>query len=492
MRLATGSNQATERASPLLVLLLDKAARGRTKTLPGGALGARAVGLLGTGVFEGKPGESLLLHAEGEGKGKGKAGPKALLLLGLGPAKDVDAAALRKAGVSAGNEAARLDAGKFVLAVAGGVSLDDDGLSALGEGLVLSAYRYPLKKPDHAAPKEVVVVGGGKSAAAVLARAQAVGEGVNLARELGDLPGNVCTPSYLRDVAQGLCRTGRMAFKSHNKAALKRMKMGGILAVNQGSVEEPFILELDYNPRGAKRTVCVVGKGLTFDSGGISIKPSGGMEEMKYDMCGAAAVLGLMKVLASTRPKGVRVIGIVGTTDNMPSGSAYKPGDVITTGSGKTIEVINTDAEGRVVLADALHQATKHKPDAIIDLATLTGAIVVALGHEAAGLFCRDEKLSAKLVSAAGAAGENLWPMPTYPAYSEAVKSKWADVRNSTGRDAGSCTAAAFLFEFNGGLPHAHIDVAGAAWEMKARDGLPAGARGYGVRLLHEAMCSWR
>jgi leucyl aminopeptidase len=483
MRLKAVPAKAASQATPLLVVLVTK---GRPSDLPGGKLGARAASVAGRAGFKGEAGQSFLLHAEQSG------GPRALLLVGLGKKGDVDGTTLRKAGTKAGNEAAKLDAGKFVVAPGKGLSLDDDGLGALGEGLMLSAYRYPLKDADHAPATEAAVVATGSRAAATLKRAAAIGEGVNLARELGDLPGNVCTPEHFKATASKLAKSARFGFKAHGKAALKRMKMGGILAVNQGSATEPFILEMDYNPRGAKKTICVVGKGLTFDSGGISIKPSAGMEEMKYDMCGAAAVMGLMKALSVTRPKGVRVIGMIGTTDNMSGADAYKPGDVVTTGSGKTIEVINTDAEGRVVLSDVIHMATGHKPDAIIDLATLTGAIVVALGHEAAGLFTRDEKLGKRLADAGAATGENIWPMPTYDAYTEKVKSKWADVRNSAGRGAGACTAAAFLFEFSAGLPHAHIDVAGAAWEMTTRDGLPAGARGYGVRLLHEAVSTWR
>ncbi|RKY22023.1 MAG: leucyl aminopeptidase [Planctomycetota bacterium] len=483
MRLTVAKPQASSQATPLLVVLLPK---GRLADLPGGALGERAVKVAPQAGFKGEARQSFLLHSESRG------GPKALLLLGLGPAKEVGTAVLRRVGTMAGNLGAKQGAAKLVITTGGGLSMDDDGLAALGEGLTISSYRYRLKQAEHKPPAECAVVASGRGAAALLKRAQAVGDGVNLARELGDLPGNVCTPSYLRDVAAKIAKSGRMGFKAHGKAALKRMKMGGILAVNQGSATEPFLLEMDYNPRGAKRTVCVVGKGLTFDSGGISIKPSGGMEEMKYDMCGAGTVLGLMKAVALTRPKGVRIIAVVGTTDNMSGADAYKPGDVVTTGSGKTIEVINTDAEGRVVLADALHLAAGHKPDAIIDLATLTGAIVVALGHEAAGLFTRDEALGKRLLAAGDSSGERIWPMPTYGEFSEAIKSKWADVRNSSGRNAGSSTAAAFLFEFSGGIPHAHIDIAGAAWEMKARDGMPAGARGYGVRLLHDALSSWR
>lgn len=482
MRLTHGTTKSLTAPVPLLTLLVDSV---RAKELPGGALGKRAVALMRRGVFSGKSCKTLVLHAEDKG------GPRALLLIGMGKLAEVSAADYRQAGLIAGREAAALDLDNVTVAPAGKLSFDKTSLAACAEGLVLSSYRYPLKKAEHAPLSGATVVSSVKGGAAVLSAAKAVAEGTNLARELGDLPGNVAHPTYLRDVAAKICSKGKLGFKAHNTKALERMKMGGILAVGRGSEHESYLLEMDYKPAGYKHTICIVGKGLTFDSGGISIKPSGGMEEMRYDMCGAAATIGAMAAIARTRPKGVRVIGIVGTTENMPGGSAYRPGDVVTTGSGKTIEVINTDAEGRVVLADALHLATLKKPDAIIDLATLTGAIVVALGHDAAGLFCRDKRLSQRLLAASERTAEQIWPMPTYASYSEAVKSRWADVRNSTGREAGSCTAAAFLFAFTEGVPHAHLDVAGAAWEMKTRQGMPPGARGFGVRLLHDAVRNW-
>jgi len=482
MRLTNGTKKSLSANVPLLVLLVDAT---RAHELPGGSLGQRAVALIRRGVFSGKAKKTHVLHAERKG------GPRALLLVGMGKKKDANARDYRRAGLIAGREAGALGVTNITATAAGKLEFDSSTLSAFAEGLVLSSYRYPLKDADHKPLRVATLVSGVRAAAGVLAAAKAVGEGTNLARELGDLPANVANPSYLRNAAASVASKGKLGFKAHDKRALTRMKMGGILAVSQGSSQEAYLLEMDYKPAGYKRTICIVGKGLTFDSGGISIKPSGGMEEMRYDMCGAAATIGLMAAIARTRPKGVRVIGIVGAAENMPGGSAYRPGDVVTTGSGKTIEVINTDAEGRVVLADALHLATLKKPDAIIDMATLTGAIVVALGHDAAGLFCRDDSLRERLVKASARTGEQLWPMPTYESYAEAVKSNWADIRNSTGREAGSCTAAAFLFNFSDGIPHAHLDIAGAAWEMKSRDGMPPGARGFGVRVLHDALENW-
>jgi leucyl aminopeptidase len=469
---------------PLLVLLVDKS---KISSLPGGELGRRAAALARRKeVFEGESRKTLLLHAEARG------GPRALLLIGMGKAAAVQADDFRRAGAIAVRQAMSLKISSVTVGVSGKLILDADSLAALGQGAVLAGYRYPRKKSDPKPPDTVSIVVGFKGASRVLKAAGALAEGANLARELGDLPGNIATPKHLADTARKLGRSDALRCKVYDKKALQRMKMGGILAVNQGSAKPPFLLELDYHPAGARKTLCVVGKGLTFDAGGISIKPAGGMEEMKYDMCGAATVLGLMQALAVLKPKGLRVIGIVGTTENMVGAAAYKPGDVITTASGTTIEVINTDAEGRVVLADALHHATKFKPDAIIDLATLTGAIVVALGHEAAGLFCRDDALADKIEAAAERTDERVWRMPTWSEYDDLIKGRFGDIKNSAGRWAGSCTAAQFLFHFTGDYPHAHIDVAGAAWGARKRDYYVDGATGFGVRLLYDLITNWK
>ena len=487
MRLTDAKASALSASTPLLALLVDE---GRHASLPGGKLGDRAAALTGPKKpFSGKPRSTLLVHAESAG------GPRALLLVGLGKAKDVTAEDWRRAAAIAARQAQDLGADRFTLGVAGGLTgksgLDAAGLQALGEGIVLAGYRYPASK-DKRPPKAAQIVSGVKGAAGILALAQALGEAANTARELGDLPGNKATPTHLANTAKKIGKAHGLRCKVHDKAALKRMKMGGILAVNQGSDHPPFLIELEYKAPGAKHTICVVGKGLTFDAGGISIKPASGMEEMKYDMCGGAAVLGLMQAIGKLKPKGVRVIGIVGTTENLVGGSAYKPGDVVTTANGKTIEVINTDAEGRVVLSDAIHHATKFKPEAIIDMATLTGAIVVALGHEYAGLFSTDDKLSKRLSAAADNTGEKLWPMPVDEAYKDMIKGRFGDIKNSAGRWAGSCTAAQFLFHFSGDIPHAHLDIAGTAWNGRKRDYHLDGASGFGVRLLYDALSNWK
>ncbi|HVH20736.1 MAG TPA: leucyl aminopeptidase, partial [Myxococcota bacterium] len=278
--------------------------------------------------------------------------------------------------------------------------------------------------------------------------------------------------------------------------AMKKLGMGGILAVGGGSANPPRLIALEYQPpgkkgRGARKPVALVGKGITFDSGGISIKPSAGMDEMKHDMSGAAAVIGTLRAAALLELE-TPVVGVIGAAENMPSATAYRPGDVVTTMAGKTIEVLNTDAEGRVVLADALHYArTTWKPDAIIDLATLTGAMVVALGAWATGLFGNNAKLI-ELVRAAGdATGERAWPMPLLDAHKEEIRSEIAEIKNTGGRPAGSSTAAAFLWHFVGDTPWVHLDIAGTAWTSKPGPIQRKGATGVGVRLLVELLRRW-
>ncbi len=482
MRLVATSASTLAARTPLLALIVDDRPPAR---LPGGELGQRAAALMRRKAFRGEKRKTLLVHADAA------RGPRALLLVGLGKASAARPEDWRRAGAMAVAAASEHGARTMVVSAAGTLKPDEASLQALGEGLVLAGYRYRGKPAETQPPRQVAVVASGRGAARTLRTAQVLADASNLVRELGDLPGNTATPRYLAQAARSVCRKGRLRCRVYGKSQLRRLKMGGILAVNQGSAQEPFLIEMEYRPRRARHTVCVVGKGLTFDSGGISIKPADRMDEMKYDMCGGAATIGLMQALAALRPDGVRVIGIVGTTENMPGPSAYKPGDVVKTASGKTIEVVNTDAEGRVVLADALHHARRFKPDAIIDMATLTGAIVVALGTETAGLFCPDDALAGQLLAAAGRTGERLWRMPTYEEYDEKIKSRVADLKNSGGREAGSCTAARFLLAFTEGFPHAHLDIAGTAWDGRRRDYHLEGGTGFGVRLLYDTLSRW-
>jgi leucyl aminopeptidase len=265
---------------------------------------------------------------------------------------------------------------------------------------------------------------------------------------------------------------------------LQKEKMGGILGVSQGSAQEPRLIVIEHRPKKPKKSVVLIGKGVTFDSGGISIKPSAGMGWMKYDMCGAATVVGVMRAVADLDLP-IKVVGLVPAVENMPSGTAIKPGDVITTASGKTVEVDNTDAEGRLILADALHYSARFNPDVVIDLATLTGACVVALGHEAAGIMGNSDELIETLRKLGDEVGERVWPLPLYDEYLSYLKSEWADIKNAGSRWGGAVTAGAFLQQFvPDKVEWAHLDIAGVAYHEKEHNGFPKGASGFGVVLL--------
>ncbi|MBL8765801.1 MAG: leucyl aminopeptidase [Planctomycetes bacterium] len=418
----------------------------------------------------------------------GKGGKQRLLLVGLGAAKDVTADTLKRAAGITWTRAKGVKA-KRIGVVTRGVKLAPAAAGdAIAEGFVLASYVAPARKKnaDKAAPSPRVSIAADKNAAAVesaIDRGRIVAEATNRARRLGDLPGNELTPTDLATQAQAMARDAGVRCKVHRAGDLRRMKMGGILGVGKGSAEPPVLIELHHAPKRYTKTVCIVGKGITFDTGGISIKPSAGMEEMKYDMCGGAAVVGAVEAAARLKLP-IRVIGIIASAENMPGSRAQKPGDTLTTASGHTVEVINTDAEGRLVLADALHHATTFEPDAIVDLATLTGACVVALGHDAAGLFTRHDALRKALQDAADAAGDPLWPMPVFAEMEEDLKSTVADLKNLGSREGGASWAAVFLKTFVGDVPWAHLDIAGTAWGMRSREYLAKGATGAGVRLL--------
>ncbi len=313
-----------------------------------------------------------------------------------------------------------------------------------------------------------------------LARGAAVAEGVTLARELANMPANHCTPSFLGESAKKLAKTHGLKVQVLDRRAIEKLGMGSFLAVSQGSQQEPRFIVVRYE--GAPRTsapVVLVGKGITFDTGGISIKPSAEMDEMKYDMGGAASVLGTLRAVAQLKPK-VNVVGLIPTCENMPSGQAIKPGDVVTSLSGQTIEILNTDAEGRLILCDALTYAERFKPAAVVDVATLTGACVVALGHHNSGLFTADDELAEQLLTASRDALDPLWRMPLEEEYDEVLKSNFADMANVGPRAGGAITAAMFLRRFTGKYPWAHLDIAGTAW----KSGTHKGATGRPVPLL--------
>jgi len=305
-----------------------------------------------------------------------------------------------------------------------------------------------------------------------------------LARDLGNRPANDLTPEAFATAAKEMAEdASKLRVTIFGMKELQKEKMGGILGVSQGSVEEPRVIVIEHRPKKPKKSVVLVGKGVTFDSGGISIKPAAGMGWMKYDMCGAATVMGVMRAVADLDLP-IKVVGLIPAVENMPSGTATKPGDILTTASGKTVEVDNTDAEGRLILADILHYSARFNPDIVIDYATLTGACVVALGHEAAGMMGNDEGLLDTLRKLGDVVGERVWPLPLYDEYLSYLKSEWADIKNAGERWGGAVTAGTFLKQF---VPEkvnwVHLDVAGVAYNEKEHNGLPKGASGFGVVL---------
>jgi leucyl aminopeptidase len=319
-----------------------------------------------------------------------------------------------------------------------------------------------------------------KAAARGLARGLALAHGVGLARDLGNLPGNVCTPSYLADRARELAKHYRMKIQVLERADMAKLGMNTLLSVAAGSSQPPKLIVLEYRagPKTAKPVV-LVGKGVTFDTGGISLKPAPEMDEMKFDMSGAGSVLGTLKAVAEMKLP-VNVIGIIPATENMPGGRATKPGDIITSMSGQTVEVLNTDAEGRLILCDALTYAERYEPAAVIDIATLTGACVIALGHVVSGLFANDDALAREVLAAGESAGDRAWHLPLHDEYQEQLNSNFADFANIGGRPAGAVTAACFLSRFTKKYKWAHLDVAGTAW----KSGKEKGSTGRPVPLL--------
>ena len=337
--------------------------------------------------------------------------------------------------------------------------------------------RRPLRKLTLSVPQRSDLTAGEKAAA----RGLAIAHGVELARDLGNLPGNVCTPSYLAvEAAKLATEFPELKVEVLEHGQIEALGMGSFLSVTRGSDEPPRFIVFEYRnaPKKAKPVV-LVGKGITFDTGGISIKPAADMDQMKFDMCGAASVFGVFRAVAELKAA-VNLVGLVPTCENMPSGRATKPGDIVKSMSGQTIEVLNTDAEGRLILADALTYAERYEPEAVVDVATLTGAMVIALGHVACGVFSNSDTLSRALVAAGDDAYDRAWPMPLWDEYHEGLESNFADFANVAGRAGGSVTAACFLSKFAKKFDWAHLDIAGIAW----REGKEKGATGRPVPLL--------
>lgn len=464
--------------TPLLVVALASAPAlsgdlTTIDTATGGALG-RA---LARRDFRG--GRDETLHLSG-----GATGAQRVLLIGMGPATD-RVSSLRRAGALAGRQGNRMGVGRLAF-FAG--SLTGDEVEAIGLGLIAGSWDFKeLKTPPPAEEERApltsatILVADDAAGQTGLRAAQAIGEGHSLARRLGMLPGNICTPEYLADTARDIAKRLKMTTTILDRAAMAREKMGSFLSVAQGTSQEPYLIMLEYRG-GAKdaKPVVLVGKGLCFDSGGISIKPAQGMEWMKFDMCGAAGVLGAMEAIGRLELP-INVVGLIGATTNMPSGEAVKPGDVVQASNGKYIEIINTDAEGRLVLADVLAFAKRMSPAAVIDAATLTGACVIALGHTATGVMGNEDALVQEVLDAGKRSGEPGWPLPLWDDYKELIKSDVADIKNSGGRPAGTITAALFLKEFAEGYPWVHLDIAGTAYTESDLGTVPRGPTGIPV-----------
>jgi leucyl aminopeptidase len=462
------------------------------------------------GDFSGKQGETFLYYptvVKKELKHNLAAGR--VLAVGLGKISD-NADALREqlriAAGTAVQQAAGLNVKNMMLVMPENINLPPaDAAECLSEGLLLADYRFDRhknrKKDDQSVAKvdKVFFHPSELNAEEIkqgLSQGERAARAACLARDMANEPGNVWTPKRFAEFGEKLAKEHGLECKILNKLEMKTLGMGGLLGVSQGSIQPPKLVMLRYQGGDKDKktpTLMLVGKGLTFDAGGISLKPSQKMEEMKYDMCGGAAVICAMQAIAEEKPKGINVVALIPASENLPSGAALKPGDIITHYGGTTSEIINTDAEGRLILADALAYGIETwKPNAVIDLATLTGAVIVGLGHHRTGLLANDDALAEQLLVAGERAGEPLWRLPLGPEYSKQLKSSVADLRNIGGREAGTITAAAYLQEFVGNMPWAHLDIAGTAWDFTEKSYIPKGPSGIAVRTLLNFVRNWQ
>jgi leucyl aminopeptidase len=511
MKISVKTGEITAPATDLLAIPVfganPEAARPATGThprLPTGVAGLdRGWGgviqrVLNSGDFRGRPDERLVLYPPNTG---GKTAPERVLLIGLGDRKNLDVEAVRRLGGGAASEARERKLGRLTILAPRARGLRaEDCAAALAEGAVLGAYRYERfkstkpgrggrsRKPQ--APTTTLLFPKTESLAGLRRRAKEATLGAecqNLARDLSNAPGNELPPAGLAREARRVARETGLICRVIRGAELERGGFTALLAVGSGSTNPPQLIVLEHRGASSKkkgRPLCLVGKGITFDSGGISLKPSGGMEDMKHDMSGAAAVIGTLRAAALLKIP-AHVVGIIAAAENMPSGTAYRPGDIVKSRAGKTIEVTNTDAEGRVVLADALDYAVKRfAPEAMIDLATLTGAAMIAFGPWATGAMGNNEKLVQEIQRAGEASSERICPLPLLPEHRREMRSNIADLKNSGSREGGVSTAGAFLQEFVGETPWAHLDIAGTGWTNRRSPYHRHGATGVGVRML--------
>lgn len=466
-------------------------------TAPGGATGAldqaldgAIVNLINSGDFTGKTGTSALLYTNG------KIPAARVLVVGLGKADKFDRKGVRKAAATAYKALAKLKGVKQYATIVHGAGIAgleaQSAAQAVAEGTVLAAYQAPnyRREKSEGGPAQCTVVEFEAAKIATISAGvlagQAIAEAVCHARDYVSEPGNVLYPEELTRRAQQMAGEVGLQCTILGEDQMRALGMNILLAVSLGSEREAQLLILEHAPTGTENQapLILVGKGITFDTGGISIKPTENMWFMKDDMGGAAAVIGALEAIARLKtPR--RVIGVAACVENMPDGKAFRPGDILTGMTGKTAEILSTDAEGRLVLADALGYVARYNPVAVVDLATLTGAIGVALGPQAAGLFSNNAEVQAALLASAERTGERLWPMPMYDEYMEVIKGEMAEVKNSGGRDQGVATSAKFIEHFTEGYPWAHLDIASMVWTNAEKDpAIPKGATGYGVRLL--------
>jgi len=440
--------------------------------------------------FSGNAQQTLLLH------GSRQLAAERILLIGLGKERDITLETLRRGGATAVEQLRQRRLTNFTWIPADsplhGLQIEAMA-SAWAEGLILADYRFeryrsadPKRVPSL---KQLNVLTGRKGDQSVIKAAVQSAEklcrGVLLARDLVNEPGNVKSPAFLAEQAQAMAAEVGLQCTVLDRPALEQEGFGALLGVAQGSIREPRLIVLHYRGAGDERPVALVGKGVVFDSGGISLKPGEKMDQMKMDMAGGATVLGTLLAAALLKLP-VNLTGIIPAVENLPSGSALRPGDILTSLAGSTIEVLNTDAEGRLILADALTYAKRFNPREVIDVATLTGACIIALGHHAAAVLGNHKGLLSQLHRAGEASGERCWQLPLWDEYSEQIKSEVADLKNIGGRPAGTITAAAFLQHFAKDYRWAHLDIAGTAWQEKGADYRPSGGTGFGVRLLIE------
>lgn len=431
--------------------------------------------------------------------GLGRIAAKKLIVVGMGDPEKFDFVAARSAWGRAAKTVVSKGSQKTVaIDLPTCERLAADRLAqAVTEAFMLAEYHYegyrqkPKRESDPVAAVRLLASAEAVEAVkAGVTRGRALSQGTNLARTLVNEPGNYLTPRALKDAAVAVAERYGMAVEVLAKDKLEELGMGGVLSVAQGSAHEPYVIAIRYQGRETWDDVIgLIGKGVTFDTGGISIKPVAGMEDMKSDMGGAAAVIGALEVLGQLKPK-ANVLAVIGTVENMPSGTAFRPGDVITTMSGKTVEIITTDAEGRLVLADCITYAKEKGVSCLLDAATLTGGIVVALGHFCSGAMTNDQRLVDEVLAAADQAGERLWQLPTFEEYRELNKSRFADLKNSGGRYGHGIIGGVFLQEFVGDTPWVHLDIAGTAYTGSAGDMQPAGGTGVMTRTMAQFVMS--